>query len=329
MQDGAVMGAVVTCDFFPRAVAPSSNLGEMLYLQVPDLVAQPSADEALRVWQAAVRGTIAHELKHVVGFAERIARGQPLEESWLEEATARHAEELFTRALTGIGAADDAGYATLRCEALATLGDGGCAGTPAMMRPTLVGLYGFLAASQVRSPLGSVDAGDVSYYGSAWSLLRWAMDHAVGDEASFTRALTLGGQSGIANLEARAGRSWDEIVTRWSLATLTDGRAGLESADPLLRFGGWQLGAIFEGFCGDIGGCAGGAVEAPFGRAHPAQPMPLPGAARVRIASLVPAGFASFDLAPGVAGSTRLLHLRGANGAPLPATARLALLRVE
>src|SRR5690606_23016516 len=92
MRGGAVMGAVVTCDFFPRGAAQSSNVGEMLYLQVPDLLAHPDPADALRAWRAIVRGTIAHELKHVVGFAERIARGQPLEESWLEEATARHAE---------------------------------------------------------------------------------------------------------------------------------------------------------------------------------------------------------------------------------------------
>lgn len=328
MQDGAVMGAVVTCDYFPRAAAPSSNVGEMLYLQVPDLVAHPSANDALRVWRAAVRGTIAHELKHVVGFAERIARGQPLEESWLEEATARHAEELFTRALTGLGASADAGYSAIRCEALAALGDGGCADTPAMMRPTLVGLYGFVASSSTRSPLGGIDAGDVSYYGSAWSLLRWAMDHAALDEAAFTRALTLGGQSGIANLEASAGRSWDELLTRWSLATLTDGRVGLESADPLLTFRGWQLGALFEGFCDDLGGCGGGDPAATFGRAHPAQPMVLDAARRVRIPALVPGGFAAFDLTPATAGTTRLLHLRGADGVALP-TLRLALLRVE
>jgi hypothetical protein len=155
------------------------------------------------------------------------------------------------------------------------------------------------------------------------------MDHAAIDEASFTRALTLGGQSGVANLEARAGRNWDEMLLRWSLATLTDGRAALESPDPSLRFSGWQLGALFAGFCGDIGGCAGGDAGAAFGRAHPAQPLVLAGDARVRIPALVPGGFAALELSPGPAGSTRLLSLRGAGAGFLPATTRVALLRVE
>ncbi|HRN53866.1 MAG TPA: hypothetical protein PK788_10235, partial [Gemmatimonadaceae bacterium] len=329
MRGGAVMGAVVTCDFFPRGAAPSSNVGEMLYLQVPDLLAHPDPVEAIRAWRGLVRGTIAHELKHVVGFAERIARGQPLEESWLEEATARHAEELYTRALTGLGADADADYAPLRCEALALLGDGSCLDTPTMMRPTLADLYRFLDAPQARSPLGSVAPGDDSYYGSAWSLLRWAMDHATLDEASFTRALTTGGQSGLANLEARAGRSWEEMLARWSLATLTDGRGSLEANDPLLRFRGWQLGALFEGFCGDLGGCGGGNVNAVFGRAHPLRMTAIAGDVRVTIPEIVAGGFAAFELSPAVAGSTRLLRLRGPNDAPPPSTARLALLRVE
>lgn len=330
MQGGSVMGAVVTCDFFTRAAAPASNVGEMLYLQVPDLRQHPDPAEALRVWRAAVRGTIAHELKHIVGFAERIARGQPLEESWLEEATARHAEELFTRALTGITATADAGYAVLRCENLALTGDGTCADTPAMMRPTLSGLYRFLETPNTRSPLGSRAAGDDSFYGSAWSLLRWAMDHAVLDEAAFTRGLTTGGQSGVANLEARSGRSWDEMLARWSLTLLTDGYGARESTDPTLRLRGWRLGELFEGFCVDVGGCGPRAGPAgTFGRAHPALPMPLAADVSVQIAEIAPGGFAAFELAPGLVGGTRLLHLRGLGSAPLPQTARLALLRIE
>ncbi|WKW12669.1 IPT/TIG domain-containing protein [Pseudogemmatithrix spongiicola] len=330
MRGGAIMGAVVSCDFFPRAAAPASNVGEMLYLQVPDVRAHPDPVEALRVWRAAVRGTIAHELKHVVGFAERIARGQLLEESWLEEATARHAEELYTRALTGLTSTSDAAYASIRCEARAALGDGSCQDTPVLMRPALAGLYRFLDARGARSPLGSVASGDDSYYGSGWSLLRFAMDHAAIDEASFTRALSVNGQSGIANLEARSGRSWDELLARWSLAVVTDGRAAGAAVEPTLRLKGWALGDLFEGFCGDLGACGGsGGVNDVFGRADPVRRTALAGNVTVDLAELAPGGFATFELAPSTAGSTRLLRLRGLGGAPLPSTARVALLRVE
>lgn len=329
MRDGDVMGAVVTCDFFPRAAAPASNVGEMLYLQVPDLAAHPDPADARRRWRATVRGTIAHELKHIVGFAERIARGQPLEEPWLEEATARHAEELFTRALASLTATSDAGYDAIRCEALATLGDGTCLDTPVTMRPTFEGLYRFLDAPETHSPLGSVASGDDSFYGSAWSLLRWAMDHAAIDEVSFTRALSVSGLSGIANLEARAGRSWEEILARWSLAVLSDGRAGIESSDEMFRLYGWKVGEIFAGFCVDLGSCSGGNPEVVFGREHPARPTLLSSDIRVVVPEINPGSFAAFELAPAAPGSTRLLRLRNANDGPLPSTARLALLRIE
>ena len=328
MRGGEVMGAVVTCDFYPRGAAPASNVGEMLYLQVPDVPRYPTTGVALERWRAEVRGTIAHELKHVVGFAERLARGQLLEESWLEEATARHAEELFTRALTGATATGDAAYDVVRCESLALQGDPACAGTPYLMRPTFAGLYTFLAGPALHSPLGSI-GGDASFYGSAWSLLRWSMDQAAVGEAEFVRALTLSGQAGIANLEGRAGRGWDEMLARWSLAVATDGRAGLPVADPRNRFPSWNLADLFAGYCRDLGACLGGDASVTFGRAHPLQAIAVSGDASVQMPEIVPAGFVAIEVAPAAPGSTRLLRLRGANGAPLPITARLAVLRIE
>jgi hypothetical protein len=330
MRAGTVMGAVVSCDFFPRASTPASNVGEMLYLQVPDLLTHPDAAEARAAWRAEVRGTIAHELKHVVGFAERIVRGQVLEEPWLEEATARHGEELFTRSLQGIPAGSDAGYASLRCEALASLGDAGCAGTPVLMRRTLDGLYRFLAAPAQRTPLGPAVSGDDSFYGSGWSLLRWAMDHTAVDDAVFVRALTVSGQSGVGNLEARSGRSWDDLLLRWSLAVASDGRAGVATpTDATLTFRAWNLGDLFAGYCGDLGGCGGGSAEGTFGLAHPLQPLAITADATVDVAEIAPAGFVSLELAPTGTGASRLIRLRGRNGAGVPLPLRLAVLRVE
>lgn len=331
MRGGAVMGAVVTCDFFPRASTPASNVGEMLYLQVPDLRRQPDAQRARETWRAEVRGTVAHELKHVVSFAERIARGQPLEEVWLEEATARHAEELFTRALLGLPSNGDAGYAPLRCEALAMLGDGSCAGTPVLMRRNFDGLYRFLSAPALRSPLGGMNTADDSFYGSGWSLLRWAMDHAVLDESAFARALTVNGQSGVANLEARSGRSWDELLLRWSLALITDGRSTLGTpADASLRYPSWDLADIFAGFCADLGACGSDFdPSSAFDREHPLLPLRVDADASVNFTALAPAGFGTLDLGARGADQTWLIRLRNGTGGALPPTLRLAILRVE
>ncbi len=331
MAGGNVAGAVATCDFFPRSsVNASSNVGEVLYLQVPRVTNLGDEATALARWKYEIRGTVAHELKHVVGFAEHIVRGQPLEESWLEEATARHAEELFARALTGATATGNTGYEGVRCEARALSGDAACANTPAMVLPSMEGYWQFLASPTARSPLGAASDGDFSFYGSAWSLLRWAMDHAVADEISFTQSLSTSGASGVSNLEARSGRSWEDLLARWSLASITDGRAGMLPTDATLRFRSWNFADVFAGLCADIGTC-GATPEAGtvFTRAHPVQAIPTAADFVLVVHAIAPAGFAVVDVQPTGAGTRRMLRLSGVNGAPIPSTARLALVRLQ
>lgn len=330
MQGGAVLAAVVTCDFYARAQFAASNVGEMLYLKVPTMTGELDAATAIARWRHAVRGTLAHELKHVVSFAEHIVRNLPLEETWLEEATAQHAEELFTRAITGATATGNTAYPTIRCEILAAQGDGTCAGTPALMKPTVDGLWDFLNASALRSPLGATAQDDYSYYGSSWSLLRWAMDHASTPEATFTQQLTLSAQTGVANLEARAGRSWEQMLARWSLSLATDGRVGIAPLDATLQYPSWNLGSIFAGLCEDLGPCGAGlATGTRYTREHPAQPLAPAGDFTLSIAQLAPAGFQLVEVSPSAPGTRRFIRLAGAKGAPPPSTARLAILRIH
>jgi hypothetical protein len=329
MRAGAVLGAVVTCDFYARSQLAASNVGEMLYLQVPTLSGGADPELALARWKHAVRGTIAHELKHVVSFGEHIVRNLPLEEVWLEEATAQHAEELFTRALTGATATGNTEYATIRCEILAAQGNGSCAGTPALMKPTLDALWDFYEAPGARSPLGPTVAGDFSYYGSGWSLLRWAMDHAALPEATFTQQLTVSTQSGVENLEARAGRSWESMLARWSFALATDDR-GVVPTDVTLRLPSWSLSSLFSGLCTDLGPCSGGLPNGSrFSRADPQKTLAPGGNFTLNVSDLAPASFVMLRVEPSGLGTRRLIRLRGPNGAPPPPTARLAILRVN
>lgn len=331
MLEGQALGAVVSCDFFPRAQFASSNVGEVLYLQVPVSSAPGMAHGTLARWRHEIRGTIAHELKHIVSFAERIVRGQPLEEPWLEEATARHAEERYARVISGATLGGNAGYVAIQCESGALLGRPECEGTPRQMRPHFEGLWEFLDAPATRSPLGPVSAGDDSFYGSGWSLLRWALDHAALTEEEILLALTRGGLSGAANLEARAGRNWDDMLARWALTLMTDDRAGMvQPEEPTLRLPSWALGDVFAGFCFDLGLCGPELPAGPaFTRQHPLRPTVAPMDFTLVVLGLPPGGFVPLELPPGEPGTERLLRLRSATGGPLPATTRLAIIRVE
>ncbi len=329
MRGGVVLGAVVTCDFYARSQFAASNVGETLYLQVPTLSGGVTAELALARWKHAIRATVAHELKHVVSFGEHIVRNFPLEESWLEEATAQHAEELYTRTITAATATGNTAYAAIRCEVLAAQGDGGCSGTPALMKPTLDALWDFYDAPGARTPLGPSVPGDFSFYGSGWSLLRWAMDHAALPEATFTQQLTVSAQSGVANLEARAGRTWESMLARWSLALATDDRGTLP-ADATLRLPSWNLASLFSGLCGDLGPCAGGiAGGGRYSRAHPLKAFAPGGDFSLSIPELAPGGFVVAEVEASGIGTRRLIRLRGAIGAPPPAAARLAILRIN
>jgi hypothetical protein len=330
LRNGELLGAVVTCDFYPRSVFPASNVGEVIYLQVPTSTATGMAPGTRERWRYDIRGTVAHELKHVVGFAERIVRGQPLEELWLEEATARHAEEFLARALLGTNPVGDAGYDALECEVGALKGFAACTGVPRMMLNHFEGLWGFLDAPVTRSPLGPTSAGDASFYGSAWSLTRWAMDHAGTSESSILTGLTTSGQSGLANLEGRVGRSWDDILGRWSLALMAESRAGFVPVDPTLRFPSWNIASVFGGLCEHAGSCATGGSDGLFGRAAPLRTTLAPGQAfALGITGLEPGGFVPVEIEPGAAGTRRLIQLRSPGGGNPPPTVRLAILRVQ
>lgn len=322
---GAVLGAVATCDFFTRAQFAASNVGEIIYLQAATSTAAGFGEGTRQRWAWEIRGTVAHELKHVSSYAERIVRGQPLEEPWLDEAMARHAEELFLQVRTGTG--PDAGYAAMACELGALRGSAGCDGTPRAMLPHFEGLWDFFGDPVTHSPLGPRDAGDRSFYGSAWALTRWAMDHAPVDAATFARDLTRSGDLGVANLEARAGRSWDEMLGRWSLAMLTETRGTALPLPATLTMPSWNLADVFAGLCRASGSCAGGSGR--FTEPDPLRPLTLgAGDVRVTVGNLVPGGFAALELMPEAPRATRLLKLTGAGGA-ISASTRLAILRIE
>ncbi len=331
---GAVMAAVISCDFRSRAQFASSNVGEVVYTQAPTTLATEFVPGSRSRWLHEIRATLAHELKHVVSYAERIVLDQPVEEAWLEEATARHAEELYARAVLGTARGADEDATRIRCElrvGLAAYPE--CITPPRAMRPHFTGLWDFLDAPHLRSPLGPVALGapaiDFSYYGSAWALTRWALDQASLAEAPFFTALTTSGLSGVDNLEVHTGRTWETMLPEWSLAMAVDGRIAPATASPSSRFPSWNLAAVFTAFCEELGPCAGG-EELLFPRAHPLRPaLQSMGSFTLDLPSIVSGGFAAVELVPSGLTLTQVLEVRGLNGAPIPATARLAIIRLQ
>jgi hypothetical protein len=137
----------------------------------------------------------------------------------------------------------------------------------------------YLGALETRSIFSS-PAGDNSYYGAAWSLLRWVLDYHAPDEPGFLRAMTTDTERrGPANLEERTGRSFDRLFAEWMMALALDDRAGFTPAAPRQSFPGWDLRDIYAGLQQEL--------PLLFPRAYPLAPRSTPpGAFDIRVTNL-------------------------------------------
>ena len=62
-------------------------------------------------WYWSIRATFIHETKHVASYVARVVNGTGnFEVSWLEEGTARHAEEIWARQIYGAAWKGNARY---------------------------------------------------------------------------------------------------------------------------------------------------------------------------------------------------------------------------
>jgi len=233
-RSGSVQGGFFwSGDLFPRAKCEQSNVGEIFYLLTPDPAAQfgdarPVADTRLRS-----RGTIAHELQHMINAGARITRGAPTFESvWLDEALSHFAEEAVGRTQRGFGDSQRLSYADVAAEP---------SDYESFFRQNILRLAAWMRSPGDFSPTSIQVAGSVEGRGAVWSLLRYAADHyAGGDVRAFTRKLVATSDTSVANLVARAGVPFDSLMSGWMVATVGDG-FGLSAMPERQTFGSWNL----------------------------------------------------------------------------------------
>ena len=322
-----IAGFVIGCDFYPRVGAqprdsvPASNEGEVFYAMVPtDTASTNFAGTSLGGWLRTIRSTLIHEAKHITSFAERTAANNTPEHAWLEEGTARHAEELYARALSNATWKGNAGYTSIACEVYVR--DPQCAGRPFVMFKHFDGLYEYMQANGSLSPLGKANDDDFTYYGSAWSLVRWAADLAP-NEAEFFKRLTRGPQAGIANLEAASGRTWATIVSDWTMALAVDDYPGA-APDREQSMASWNLRNVFAGMNADFAESQGF-----YTARYPLEPERQAFGAFTISGSDVRGGAGRVIELTGTWPGQQVLELKGPGGATPPTTLRLVVTRVQ
>jgi hypothetical protein len=332
MLSGSVTGFVASCDFFPVSVAPSSNVGEYFYAIMPTSLAAGLGSGTRSAWMREMRGTIIHETKHIISFGARLARDAAPEELWLEEGLARHAEEQFARTIYGTAWKANTGYqASVFCDVRPqSTSAPQCAGTPLLMLRHFDNLYQYLQAPDVYTMLGRSGFADATFYGTAWSMVRWMMDQYATSESSFLTALVQSTRSGVANLEARvSGHPWEEMFGEWALSLYTDDYPGVTFANTRLQVPSWNMRDEFAGLCADLGACGTGSLGTVYPLAYPFAPRRVNFGAFSTSVGPMQAGTFSSWLLNGAQSAPQLLDLRGAFGGEPPPQLRVAIVRVQ
>jgi uncharacterized protein YjdB len=327
---------VTSCDQFVRASGRwGSNFGENFYATVPTTATlNINSTASPDGWYYFMGRTVVHEVKHIASQAARVANGAPTyEQSWLEEGTARHAEEVWVRdslhripwkANTGWGTAASNG---LVCDFSPT--DATCLAADTLRRPS----YGMrrqfneilpkLSQPWNWSPYGDgTGQSGAVFYNSTWSLVRYASDRHAGTDAQFLTALTQSSLAGTANLAAVAGVSIDRLIALWGLALFTDDLPGLPAGSADLSFATWNLRSIYAGLN------ATPAWQSRFPTPFPIAPVALTAGSFATTRTGVRGGAHAYYLLSSAAAGTQLLSLSGVDGATIPATARIAVVRL-
>lgn len=322
--DGDVFAFVHGGDLLPRSQCAESNVAEVFYASLPTTLdgGNPFQPSNARGWYRFTRGVLAHEVKHIASFAERIARNATaFEDQWLEEALGRMAEELFARSVFGHAWKGNTTFAQgLGC--VADVNNPACGDSPWGVLPAMLDLWDYLDEIETRTPLGAPPgSNDGSFYGSGWGFVRWAVDHYATDEAAFLRALTQERSlAGVANLGARTGRPFAEMLADYMIALATDDRPGFSPARAQLRMPSWNLPDVFEGISETFTG---------FPRPHPLEPRAITfGNFDVSVSSLR-AGTASIFELSGTQAGPQTIELASASGGAVPSTLGLHIVRIQ
>ncbi|MBL0173580.1 MAG: Ig-like domain-containing protein [Gemmatimonadaceae bacterium] len=327
---------VTSCDQFPGAVSKGSNFGQYFYGSVPTTAGSNVNSVSFPDgWFYFMTRTVVHEVKHIAALSARVANNAPsFEQSWLEEGTARHAEELWVRESmhhvpfkgnSGFGRASNNG---MYCDFHPL--DATCNAGDPLRRPS----YGVRRQfNEIRNKLiepwnwspygdGTGQSGSI-FYQTTWSLVRYAADRYAASDSAFLQALTNATTTGVTNLTAVTGASLDQLIGGWGLALVADDYPGLVNPSPDIQFATWNLRDIYASLN------AAPLWTARWNTPFPIAPTPLAYGAFVAQVPVIRGGAHAYFELTGAFTAPQLLNLR-TNATTAPGTnLRIAITRLQ
>ncbi len=351
---GGTAGFVVSCDQYPNDDVSSpavggpytgsagstngaSNFGEVFYAYQPTDPGLAYSGNTATNWFRSIRSTFIHETKHLASYAARVANAaSSFEDSWLEEGTARHSEELWMRnAVDLVAWKANTGYGTVGnpinvyCDVRTpdVFPECGNGKRPAsIMFNHFSALHTFLSGGNpsLMSPFGPSPADNGSYfYGISWSLVRYSLDRYGVSDAAFLTALNNSTTTGAANLTARAGVSIDQLLGGWGLSLYADDHPSIVAPSADIQMPTWNLRSIYAGLNGDFGGPS-------FPLAYPLVPTAVSfGTSSPLVSATLRGGALKFFEFNGTQTAPQLLRLQASGGGTLPSDVRVAITRVQ
>jgi len=231
-------------DLLPRDIpsqnyrCPASNEQEILYLLAADPNGQVNGNRfSLDVVRESARGTMAHELQHMINQGVRqVSAGGTREVDWLNEGLSHFAEEVVGRAARKYGDVQRLNWNNV----LADLDD-----FDSYFRQNLLRLRFWLDRPDLASPISARSAFELAPRGAAWALVRFTVDQYGGaNPRALTRALVAGPQVDVANLAARAGVPFDRVLPGFLVAIYGD--AASPSVSAAYRYASWDTRNVMQ-----------------------------------------------------------------------------------
>ncbi len=345
---GGIVAFVNSCDFFPvvapgKANADLDNFTEMFYYFAPD----PKLGWTIsggNPWGMLMRATAAHETKHIVSYTDRLTNNSPsFEERWLEEGLAQESSEIWERNFSHVTWKGNANFdQTVGCEIF--LGPNGPQCNVGNNNPiALTGshlpfLFDYLnAESTSPTGLGFGNAGNnatPTNYGAGWEFARWATDQYATSEATFIQSLvndpTL---TGMANVSQHTGKTVQELLVYWNLATAIFDTATYTAADVRTTIPSFNFGNIFFVAQSDLtcGGTPCGLFTQSGKPVFPIQPDTMSTGPISATVTGMPGTTASYFLLSAPAAGTQYLQLLSGTGGALSTSSglRVGIIRVK
>ena len=233
---GFIAGFFLGIDIDPRFSTDSrSNKAEVFYSMVADPAGTLSCPHSAAEVQAFVPVTFIHEFQHMISFNQHVlVRESNGELLWLNEGLSHYAEELGGRSYE---LDPDARIANCTVNSLPCRFYGG----------NLSNAYDYLDSTTNHYLLPTEGIGSLAERGAQWLFVRYLLDRYAGTTRTewntFTRLMVMTNQVGAANVEARTGDQFEDIVSRWGLANwVTD----LGSAPAELKYDSWNMHAVYS-----------------------------------------------------------------------------------